>query len=382
MQDNYNPYNIDKKFIRQSWKSLSSQLDKELPVKASDKFQKIIILLSTLLILSLFGSAYIWHLYKSNTPIAQLTKEKIKYQEVYVPYYITKEINSQEVNTERDIFLGRTTQKSENSPTQDLYLNASPLPASVIINHPDRINPGQSDLDPLSFLEQSEYNSIASASDEPILDEMNLTPVHPRQNNKNIDYYLGLDGFVSTLSYSGFGLNLSTKIPISDKLRFHTGLGASFISRNYHVLPFFKKESGINLKANTTNLKSASTFYQGLQEFNQIIVPIGLNYSFTERIGLTAGVKLRYTYTETIDNVLKSKVQENSPGNQNLANVFFNNSNLGIYTGFSYNISDKVSVSLDSEWGLHSLLNNNRIDDPSTRKYDLNMFNFSSYFKF
>jgi len=387
MQDNKN--NIDQSFINDSWKQLKLELDKALPMAAAPN-QNYLYLLSSILILSISGLAFMTYLYFNIVPVTSLTKEIIKYQKIYVPYAVDKPFAS--IAESKTVLTSRyetpnvlTNNADDASDVSTIISNESAnislledlqLTEDLLINNDD--------IETLSEESIENLPSIQSfLNEEQNLKQANFSFLSPRRKKRLVDVYFSFGGFVSNLDYSGYSVGSGIQIPLSKILSLQTGITLSYISKDYFIFPFFEKTSDQNLKANSNpDLNNADTYYSGLKAFKQVIIPLGINYHATSKFSLTTGLKFRYTYSETIDRVLESKAQQKLSKNQSVANTFFNNSNLGVFTGITYKLNDHIYLDLETEWGLYSLISNKFLDDSSNRKYDLNLISLSSSFKF
>ena len=387
MQDNLDHYHIDNNFVKKSWKSMAMQLDAEMPSQQQpSSSRKWIMILSGLLLLSLTGIGVLLHLYTQKPSVATITKEIVRFKNIYLPSTASASSNKT-LSASAGL---STTSKSSTISAMDIKES---LADQNIANQKDLIsaldiNPKKTQIQSATTHSEEEITSVDHLSHDiqydpqPIYNTSDFAAGILKNRRKKSNIYFGLTGMVSNLSYSGYGINLNTAFKIAPRWSIHTGVGLNFISRNYFIFPFFEKDSGSNLKSADPDLNDANTYYAGLKGFKQVVFPLGIQYDISQKVSLGTGVRLRYTYNETIDKSLKSKVEQNISKDQSVASAFFNNSNIGLYTGFSYEFSPSFSLSLDAEWGLHSLLRNDYLNDPSYRKYDLNLISMSGYFRF
>ena len=383
MQDNLENQHIDQRFIKQSWNSLVNALDKEMPVQKS-KPSALLILLTSALLLSLGALSYFIYLYHNQTPTTALTKEIIKYERIYLPQA------APELPVEYNL---NSTQKKQTAKASFIQIEPSISfsDANTRIDHEIKgssssdtrlvkANTEQQQLAQLDIINTPELQADHKFNTLGLSTAVLIEPA--RQARRKFDYYFAMSGFVSNLSYSGYGVNLGVLVPISKKWGFESGIGLNFISRQYFILPFIETSSDVNLKSSEPDLANADTYYAGLKGFKQVIIPLGLSYRFNNHLSMNSGVRLRYTYTETIDRTLQTKASQRIAKSESVANTFFNNSNIGLYTGISYDFNDSFRISLDSEWGFHSIIKGTHLSDNEYRKYDLNLLNVSTYFKF
>jgi len=389
MQDNLKHLDIDKKFIRQSWQAMEDRLDNEMPVMKAGN--KLTALLSALLLLSLIGLAYFAYLYYNTSPTANNAKEQVRYERIYIPQVQIQAYNpdllelteihtpSSHISDITDVQPGTIHLKSPSYTLPPLGFQAFGTIGSGLNKNAfgaasmDNIDSANHGLD-------ADNNHTFAAFN----DNMQLIEPARTQHKNKLNPFFALNGFISNLSYSGYGVHLGLDFPVSSRFSLQTGVGLNFISRNYFIFPFFEKDSEINLKSGNADLNDPDTYYASLKGFKQVVIPFGINYSLNRRFDLTTGLKLRYTYTETIDQTFKTKVAGSFAGDQSIASNFFNNSNIGLYAGVNFNVTEAFSVSIDSEWGVHSLIKNNPLlgSGQAYRKYDLNLVNVTSYFKF
>ena len=119
MLDKENQHIFDKTFVNNSWKSLKGRLDVEIPTPTK-KINKVILGLSALLLLFAVSTGYLLFNKYNTIPTAQLTKEVVTYQKVYVevPKIVEKEIiryvpNSYQLNN----FIVPTAHQNNSSTT-------------------------------------------------------------------------------------------------------------------------------------------------------------------------------------------------------------------------------------------------------------------------
>ncbi len=375
----------DKNFVDESWVSLKQNLDEVLPV-TKPTGSVVNRTMALLLLISIICLTYLGYLYQNITPSTTITKEIIKYEKVYVP-------TSSPVAETIPQKTSRLSQTPENHNAKSLTnKSATESQSTSYSNSLNPLSSGFSLLNAMSSTYTPKTREIQLLdlmpiaifdTNENITLNMPFTPVHDKSRQKKFNFFFAATGFISNLDYSGHGISMGLLLPLSNKFSVETGIGLNYISKDYLILPFFGNPSYSDFKSNATaDLNKANTYYEGLRGFKQIIIPFGINYHISNKLSFNTAVKLRYTYSETIDQVLRSRAEEKLSKNETVANSFFNNSNVGISTGITYDISNRMSLRIDSEFGLNSLINNKNITDPTSHKYDLNLINFTSYFKF
>lgn len=388
MQDKNGRTDFEQSFINASWDSLRKRLDDELPAPSPSN-QGLIILLSTLLLFSI--GTIIWlGISKLNTvPAATITRNLIQYEKVYIPVY-AKPAPSLNANTGVAYSIFGDRNENPGNPPLESRLDKRSMAEFETRIFKNFIEPSvlaDCDPDPIQISELPTLDQRLKYPKSHSIHEFNLLPVFQdfklQAGQRKIDFLFSFRGLISNLDYTGYGIGIGLEWPLGPRFSINAGVGLNFVSRNYFVLPFFERQTEQNLKSQAnTDLKNANTFYEGLNGFKQVVLPLGISYNTASNLSLNTGVRFRYTYAETIDRVLKTRARQTISKNQSVANTFFNNSNLGIYTGVSYQLTDHISLSLDAEWGVHSLISNKHLSDPDYRKYDMNLINFTSYFRF
>ena len=375
---------------------MSNLLDEKFPVQKNyDK--QLLWLLSFLLVLAISAVVYLMTIHFNEIPVAQLTKEKIIYKPVYIDHYIQGTDDSD--NTQETSY-AEANLASSNSDTKTSVTLYPEINTSSYLTFVDYIknqqfssylaSQGVDYITPLQELGPQSLQILekATASGNELSDEQKTDSqpvIDPYTTKRKVKFNLGASAFVANgFDYSGYGLSSGVAFPIGKKIGINTGLGVNFVSRDYIILPFFQKDNQDQLlKSNEqANLESEETYYSGLRSFNQVYLPVNIQYNLNNKLSFNSGVNFRFTYSEQIDNVLAVQASRKLPKNENAKQVFFNNANIGISAGFGYIINNNLSINLDSEWGLNSLINNDRIKDPSNTKYDLNLINFRTNYTF
>ena len=378
MLDKGHQNNIDKAFINASWKKMNVVLDEQLPESRKDD-RALIYLLSSLLIFTLFALGFISYKYLNFIPNTALTKEKIIYQKVYEDAFnqdaytqiISNKIPDSRIESSQDFI------SSELS-----FSNLEEfIPETNFQNSLETQYIGIDQVPTLKFSLDSESNRPVEMNTESIYleDQQEITKT---KKLSKIDMTIGLLTFVSNnQDFSGYGFSSGIQVPISKKVGLNTGVAVNFVSRGYTLFPFLDRSNPSN-DFGKTKLNEEDTYYAGLKSFKQVYFPIGINYNVTKFLTLNSGLKFRYTFTEDIDRVLEVQARQRVNKNESVANTFFNQTNVGLSAGFTVAVSDKLSFYVDSEWGLSSLTNSKVLSNPTSRRYDLNLINLSTNYKF
>lgn len=385
MLDNQTQHSFDKSFVNASWKDLKQILDEDMPVTKSPN-NHIIIILSILLFLSLSSIGYLLFEQTQEIPLTELIKEKIIYKEVIVEKVIEKPV---------DKLMNYGNLNHQYSTTYNTSNAKSPLDNKVLTNHQDLIN-----IEPMSTIVKNNENSILSikevaqlnstkvaliASDNHFIPNSSVTETFtPKLNDEilKVNYSLGLLTFISNnLDYSGYGFSSGIQIPLSKKFGLQTGFSINFVSRDFLFFPFFE-QSNVNQSAGTADLNKERTYYDGLESFKQIFLPLNLNYNINKMLSFNSGLKFRYTYSKNINTLLKSRASKTLSKSKTVESTFFNHTNIGLTAGFTYKVNDKLNFIFDSEWGVRSLIKKNEFSNPSTINYDLNLINLTTNITF
>lgn len=382
---------ISKSFVQSSWKDMSALLDKEMPAPVHGNYTAIGIL-STLLFFSMIAIAFLWFKLDQQIPFTTSVKEKIVYKHIYLNNadIIPSDQGIKRVSIPQNELRGNPTivsgRNAQTNQLSDLSLN------NVPVVHAES-NQNKSPLTYLSSISAKEVFVSADAGNSSLerLDNERASAPIPlvdlnEDNQARIGVSLGILSFLSHDSdYTGYGVISGIEYKLSKKLSLNSGLGLNFVSRDFNFFPFFEKDVSNELYKSVSeyDLRKQETYYSGLRGFKQLLVPLSINYHVNNTLSISGGLKFRYTYSEKIDKELAKSARKKIPVTEEPGNVFFNNSNIGLTAGIRYNLSKNVSLSLDSEWGLSSLINRNSFVFPSTRtKYDLNLVNFSTSFTF
>ncbi|MBT8234002.1 MAG: outer membrane beta-barrel protein [Saprospiraceae bacterium] len=382
MLDKETQHIFNKTFINNSWKSMKGRLDAEIPVAAS-KINKTILSLSALLFIFALSTGYLLFNKFNSTPIAQLTKETISYQKVYVevPTIVEKEVIKYITpSAQQNIFYNTAGNQKKffAKPLEENDLNSNVTQLNSKSIQPQNLN----DLSSINNINQNEVETEENYLHIPFKVN-NIEPlINKTTSARKLSYNIGLLSFVShNLDYTGYGFTTGIKIPLSRKIGMSTGLAINFASRDFFIYPFIGKNQPNQLKG-LSNLEDEATYYDGLKSFNQIYVPLDIHYNVSNLFSVSTGMKLRYTYNEDVDRLLKSRASKKISKTQTVENAFFNQTNIGFSAGITYKYNHRINFILDTEWGLSSIINKNQFYNPSTTKYDLNLINLTTNLTF
>ncbi|NNK89407.1 MAG: hypothetical protein HKO89_02255 [Saprospiraceae bacterium] len=390
---------ISNSFVHSSWKDMTVLLDKELPALQA-KNNTAVWVLASLLGLSLLTVCFLWIKLDQQIPFATTVKEKIVYKHIY----LNNEVAAQ---SEEEIYLPKLSQTGNDGSTElisefdsenqesnlstqnintDLSEDVNNLHGS---NGLQRVNPvlnlSTLSLHPVFLASQMRTHSVSKLDNEKASAPVPLIS-SDELKEKRFRLSLGLLSFLShDQDFTGYGIVSGIDFSLSKKISLSTGFGVNFVSRDFNFFPFFEKDVSNELYKSVSeyDLRKQETYYSGLRGFKQIFVPFSINYNVSKHFAFSTGIKFRHTYSEKIDKELVKSASKKIPVTQEPGNVFFNNSNIGLTLGMTYKASKNFSLTLDSEWGLSSLINRNSLDFASNRtKYDLNLINLSTNFTF
>jgi hypothetical protein len=371
---------MEQDFINESWNALRYRLDEKMPLYSTGPAPR-----SKWLVLALFLNlawlTVMSYLYFRSIPYAPATRHSIEYKTKYL-------IQNQPT---AKAFAGSDDRESSN-----LGITAAQfgIPANIVsssdafqndhaaVEYASPSNLVHDQIDNAELISSDLYSiQYRTSHTTPSLYALSKLNIENRKAISALSF--SLSSFISNLNYTGYGLGFGLNFPVKGRINLETGIHLNFISKSYYFLPFFERSVPDNFKANSNiNLQDADTFHSGLKSFNQVVLPLALSYSINRRLALSTGVRFRYTYSKNIDETLQSKAQRKIERNKSVEETFFNASNLGIYSGLSYNVTPHINLRLDAELGLGSLISNQAISDPYFRPYDLNLLNLSAQFKF
>lgn len=377
MQDNFNQHtNYEKSFVNESWQKLRTQLDEDIPVEKKET-KSLVYLLSLLLITSLSFSSYLLYLQNQEIPVTELIKEKIIFKEVF----IDKEKSEKNNSIHKNIIPDNNSDIIQNRFSKidlgiDQNFKNETLDISTIKNEI-----GDQDFKNLDKLLLSSIDLFPT--DRPIHNiEIKNQELSVEKNKSKLKYNLGMSKMIANdLDYSGYGFTTGVEFPISKKIGISTGLAINFISRDFLIFPIFDRQKAYSSKS-FNDPQDQRTYYDGLESFKQIYLPISVNYNVNEIVSINSGLKLRYTYDEQVNSNVRSLAASNITKPESFENTFFNNTNFGLSAGLSFNVTRKLNLMLESEWGLGSLINKKPFRSTGNETYDLNIVNLTTSFTF
>jgi len=401
MLDNNNQ-NIDKAFIKSSWKNMSEMLDQEMPVEKKEK-NYTVLLLSGLLILSTLAIAYLTHLNLQKPKFVELTKEKITYKNIYVPVEI------ETIKEDKD-------QTYLNTPSVDRSFNQIFIDESTFNTGPDNFG-SPSNLRPSLYISKvntsdilaQAYEFIPSAhylsgldlglkglnNEAPAIDaSLAEFPLVSKRSKRKIRYTLGASATASqNLDFTGYAYSAGVQFPLGRKTAMSIGLAHTELSRDVYFLPFLDK----NDKASQLNFVrpvlrdevAQSDLYTALSQMKQVFVPIKLDYVLNKKWSVFSGMNFRYTYNRQLRNpfnALLNRTQRSQKKGElekrSSTPSYYNDENFGLVAGVNYNFNKFLSVRLDSEWGVNSILQESAFDIKDGNNYRFNFVNLSTQISF
>jgi hypothetical protein len=389
MQDNYSENEFDQSFINDSWSKLSDKLDNEMPVIVP-RSRKLAYLLGATQIISLAVIAFLLYQSQQKVPFSTLTKTQT----------VTKEIRVDKPND--NVTIPTTITEYVQGPVQYIYVNNSEPQTSMPTRNNGSIqNNSLSSLDKLETF-QLRHNYVFSKHSlhsHPKLrlelnrDQFNVDPENQISDDggrfknffrNDVDFRVGVLASVSSdMDFTGYGFVASFQVAISDKFGIGTGLGFNHLSREFHFVPMLpKSRSSYDIVMRNVDLENKTTYYKSIHDLKQIFIPISLNYNLSEKISVGTGIKFRYTFNSEVDNTLKSELSQTLSSIEDPETLFFNDTNFGLSLGVNYSVSERVTLQLDSEMGINSLINENQFKSSPQSRYDLRLINFTTNYSF
>jgi len=398
MLDNKFDKHTDKAFAKQSWKKMNELLNRDLPVQ-KQKANKTVVILSFLLFFSCIISAYLFYkTNKNHTPaFAEVTKETISYRNIYH--------NTAPIQSESNLILPKSIIKNQNKSS---YLDQKSTTSNInIVKSPinsfnERIQNAVSTTN-TNLIENTNVESKdLGLSFERMIPLLNISfaPINLSNKNKkprSFKYNLSLlASLVNNFDFSGYGINSGFQFPISRKLSINVGLAYNEFSRGQNFFPFLTSE---RVKPITTivtekpDVVDQGDFYAGILEVKQFVMPLKVNYDINKFFSVSSGFNLRHTFSRTLDSPIAEINHERErtierrkfgklKGNDAPAS-YFNDTNFGLSAGVNFNVSEKFSLSLDTEWGLGSMFNTEAFAPNSTGQNQyLNLINLSTNYSF
>ena len=380
-------YNED--YISKNWSQVAKRLDEVVPVaqpqRNNNKF--LLLFLSGLLVLSTGVASYFAFMYASHIPPAALIKEKIIYKDrvSLAPVQKRNQLNK-DVSTASALASAQLI-NSSNAGTYyfdevELYSDLNRLTENEV-NESDT----QNNTKPLDYIGRISTQKV----------DMNNTSrtVHIVNNestnddfieDRNLDFHIAMQAIVTTdKDFTGVGFATGVDIPVGKRFGISTGLGVNVISReHYFVSPIDRGSSASKLP--NAGLASpipagTDTYYNGLNSIKQVYLPVSLNYNLTNKIVLNSGVRVRYTYSEDLDENLPGPVTRRVPITLAESESIFADTNLGISAGVTLRLNPHFSILLDGEWGVNRLISDPLIPNFGEQP-SLNLLNLTTSYKF
>ena len=380
-------YNED--YISENWSQVAKRLDEVVPVaqpqRNNNKF--LLLFLSALLVLSTGVASYFAFMYASHIPPAALIKEKIIYKDrvSLAPVQKRNQLNK-DVSTASALASAQLI-NSSNAGTYyfdevELYSDLNRLTENEV-NESDT----QNNTKPLDYIGRISTKKV----------DMNNTSrtVHIVNNestnddfieDRNLDFHIAMQAIVTTdKDFTGVGFATGVDIPVGKRFGISTGLGVNVISReHYFVSPIDRGSSASKLP--NAGLASpipagTDTYYNGLNSIKQVYLPVSLNYNLTNKIVLNSGVRVRYTYSEDLDENLPGPVTRRVPITLAESESIFADTNLGISAGVTLRLNPHFSILLDGEWGVNRLISDPLIPNFGEQP-SLNLLNLTTSYKF
>lgn len=380
MQDNNFQNEYDSTFVQKSWSDLRDKLDNEMPVVVP-RSRKIAYILGVSQLISIAIIGFLLYQAQQKIPFTTLTK--------------TTEVNKNilTVASPTTITNTKTVTQYIPGPTEYIYVNATDYKAALV----DKGTlPPSIKMDDLNRIEsyQRRNNYVFSKRNLSTRTDVNLEMTHEdgsaEENHmrnflrNGVDFRIGLLTTVSKdLDYSGYGVITSLQVAINNKFSIGTGLGFNHISREFNVIPLLpKSRNSYNVVVRQVDLDDQTTFYKSLNDFKQILIPISLNYNLSNKFALSSGVKFRHTFNSSVNRNLKSELKQSISTVNNPETLFFNDTNFGLSFGINYSPSQRITLQIDSEIGINSLINSNQFKSIQQSRYDLQLINFTTNYSF
>jgi len=400
MLDKNNGHNIDKAFIKSSWKDMSQLLEQEMPVEEKEK-NYLVLVLSGLLVLSLLTVAYLAHLNLQKPKFVELTKEKVSYKNIYIPVEVeAKEKAAQKTETQNVTqgvspvsFNSNTFFQNQPTISQSLR-NFSASSLSNVSTAQDllvQIN----DMIPVAQNLGQISHRLNKESKAPLMGlSLADLPLNGSRAKRKFKYTLATSAISAhNMDFTGYAYSVGLSFPIAKKVSVNVGLAHSELSRDFYVLPTFSKNSkaaALNSLARPVLRTDVNQedLYRNLSHVSQVYVPLKFDYALNDKWSVFSGVNFRYTYNREIRNPFSALINReqrsqkkgelerkaSSPG-------YYNDSNVGLVAGVNYNLNKFLSVKLDSEWGANSILQQSAFDYAGNN-YRFNFVSFTTQFAF
>ena len=377
---------FDKVYIEKQWSHMASLLDDRLPITKKSDQKPLILLLCLLLLLTTLSTVYYAYKSKTSIPVTNLTKEKVIYKNIYIEtpaetITISKEtiIKNRAQNQTHIYNNHQVASNFQNTSTASVH-----MPTQKISSYPAvEVSEISEENNSLSL---NKFNPVPSLISEIRTTEWvesglyfdNSSLILNKNKIRKTAFQVGVL-IASTMDwdYTGMGIETGVHFPIGKKLGFNTGIAISYLDRDHLFIPDFIRGNNETL----IDPKNPQTYYEGLKKLKQAYVPLSLSYNISDSWAVSSGFKFRYTYSEIVNEDLPLPPSRPSRTPFENHESIFNKANLGLTAGLQYSINPSFSILLDSEWGMSSLINRSEFTTTQS-KYDLNVINFSTHYKF
>jgi len=388
MQDNEH-LTYNEEYISKNWSQVAKRLDEVVPVaqpqRNNNKF--LLLFLSGLLVLSTGVASYFAFMYASHIPSATLTKEKIIYKDrvSHAPLQKGTKVNKDVSNSSA---LASVNQ-GNSSNAISYYFDEEELYSDMnrLIGEENNEASTKKNTKPLDYIGRISAQKV----------NLNNTPrtvhiVNNDSNNgtyiedRNLDFHIALQAIVtSDKDFTGVGFATGVDIPVGKKFGISTGLGVNVLSREHYFVPPLDRGSSAS-KLPNAGLASpipagTDTYYNGLNTIKQVYLPVSLNYNLSNKVAVNSGVRVRYTYSEDLDENLPGPVTRRVPITLAESESIFADTNLGISAGVTLRLNPHFSILLDGEWGVNRLISDPVIPNFGVQP-SLNLLNLTTSYKF
>lgn len=383
MQDKYTGETFDKAFVNDSWQNLRERLDQEMPTKKSP-ISKWLIILATTQIMSLIGLAYLLNDKNQRANYTELTREINTTETIYLS---SKSLT----NDQNTRFNFRNSTKSLTAP-RIIYRNQDNQPAvQYIFTNLPTVKESSPQRREISLNKNKEIESIKKIYSTPDFD-MHFA-VDQTENSSRLPHSffknglsLGLGLMTSTSfgsDYTGYGVLGSLNFKFNESVALSTGIGYSHISRKFLFAPFLGRASSNYLFGDTPlDLNKTNTYFKGLSEMRQIVVPFNLNFKLGEKLDLLTGMKFRYTFGYAFNHEFANSISTRKTSSlANPEQAYYNPVQFGLNLGFVYYPSESFSISMDAEFGINKLIHNLDVDRSSNGQ-SLGLLNLTGMYHF
>ena len=380
-------YNED--YVSKNWSQVAKRLDEVVPVaqpqRNNNKF--LLLFLSALLVLSTGVASYFAFMYASHIPPAALIKEKIIYKDrvSLAPVQKRNQLNK-DVSTASALASAQLI-NSSNTGTYyfdevELYSDLNRLTENEV-NESDTQN-NTKPLDYIGRISTQKVNMNNTSRTVNIINNESNDDTHIE--DRNLDFNIALQAIVTTdKDFTGVGFATGVDIPVGKRFGISTGLGVNVLSREHYFVSTIDRGNSAS-KLPNAGLASpipvgTDTYYNGLNSIKQVYLPVSLNYNLTNKIVLNSGVRVRYTYSEDLDENLPGPVTRRVPITLAESESIFADTNLGISAGVTLRLNPHFSILLDGEWGVNRLISDPLIPNFGEQP-SLNLLNLTTSYKF